>query len=77
MAGNHDNAHIRRLRRAFDAVCGVNLLPGEPDLLFTLVPLDDVPAGCVNVLGHVHLHELTVDVDWSPPLIVSLVANRI
>ena len=28
---------------------------GEPDLLFTHVPLDDIPAGCVNVHGHVHL----------------------
>ena len=25
-------------------------LPGKPDLLFTHVPLDEVPAGC----GHVH-----------------------
>ena len=27
---------------------------GEPHLLFTHVPLDDIPAGCVNVHGHVH-----------------------
>ena len=29
-------------------------LPGEPHLLFTHVPLDDIPAGCVNVHGQVH-----------------------
>ena len=55
VAGNHDNAHIRRLRRAFDAVAACAHLPGEPDLLFTHVPLDDVPSGCVNVHGHTHL----------------------
>ena len=55
IAGNHDQAHIRRLRRAFDTVTACAHLPGEPGLLFTHVPLDDVPAGCVNVHGHVHL----------------------
>ena len=55
VAGNHDNAHIRRLRRAFDAVAACAHLRGEPDLLFTHVPLDDVPSGCVNVHGHTHL----------------------
>ena len=55
VAGNHDNAHIRRRRRAFDAVAACAHLPGEPDLLFTHVPLDDVPSGCVNVHGHTHL----------------------
>ena len=54
VAGNHDHAHIRRLRRAFDTVAACAHLPGGPDLLFTHVPLDDVPAGCVNVHGHVH-----------------------
>ena len=54
VAGNHDNAHIRRLRRAFDEVAACAHLPGEPHLLFTHVPLDDIPAGCVNVHGHVH-----------------------
>ncbi len=52
--GNHDHAHLRRLRRAFDTVAACAHLPGEPDLIFTHVPLDDVPAGCVNVHGHVH-----------------------
>ena len=55
VVGNHDNAHIRRLRRAFDKLAACAHLPGEPDLLFTHVPLDDIPAGCVNVHGHVHL----------------------
>ena len=54
VAGNHDNAHIRRLRRAFDEVTACAHLRGEPHLLFTHVPLDDIPAGCVNVHGHVH-----------------------
>ena len=55
VAGNHDNAHIRRLRRGFDEVAACAHPPGEPHLLFTHVPLDDIPAGCVNVHGHVHL----------------------
>ena len=55
VAGNHDNAYIRRLRRAFDQVAACAHLAGEPQLLFTHVPLDDIPAGCVNVHGHVHL----------------------
>ncbi len=53
VAGNHDHVHIRRLRRAFEVAACAHLA-GEPDLLFTHVPLDDVPAGCVNVHGHVH-----------------------
>lgn len=53
VAGNHDRAHIRRLRRAFEAAACA-YLPGNPALLFTHVPLDGVPAGCVNVHGHVH-----------------------
>ena len=53
VAGNHDHAHIHRLRRAFEVTACVHLA-GEPDLLLTHVPLDDVPAGCVNVHGHVH-----------------------
>ena len=54
VAGNHDHAHIRRLRRAFDTVAACAHLPGDPDLLLTHLPLDDVPAGCVNVHGHIH-----------------------
>ncbi len=42
--GRDDNAHIRRLRRAFDEVAACAHLPGEPHLLFTHVPLDDIPA---------------------------------
>ena len=53
VAGNHDHAHIRRLRRAFEVAACAHLA-GEPHLIFTHVPLDDVPAGCVNVHGHVH-----------------------
>ena len=54
VVGNHDNTFLRDLRRAFDKVAACAHLPGEPDLLFTHVPLDEVPAGCVNVHGHVH-----------------------
>ena len=43
VTGNHDHAHLRRLRRAFDMVAACAHLPGEPDLLLTHVPLDDVP----------------------------------
>ena len=53
VAGNHDHAHVRRLRRAFEVVACAHL-EGEPDLVFTHVPLENVPAGCVNVHGHVH-----------------------
>ena len=53
VAGNHDHAHIRRLRRAFEVVACAHLA-GDPDLVFTHVPLDGVPVGCVNVHGHVH-----------------------
>ena len=60
VAGNHDKAHIRRLRRAFDKVAACAHLPGESHLLFTHVPLDDIPAGCVNVHGHVH-RKMSVD----------------
>ena len=28
--------------------------PGDPDLVLTHVPLNDVPHGCVNVHGHLH-----------------------
>ena len=52
--GNHDASNITRLRRAFNHVGSCAHLPGEPHLLFTHVPLDDVPADCVNVHGHVH-----------------------
>ena len=53
VVGNHDHAHIGRLRRAFEVAACAHLA-GEPHLLFTHVPLDAVPAGCVNVHGHVH-----------------------
>ena len=54
VTGNHDAAHIRRLARAFDQVRSCAHLPGKPHLLFTHLPLDQVPGGCVNVHGHVH-----------------------
>ena len=60
VVGNHDNAFLRDLRPAFDEVAACAHLPGEPHLLFTHVPLDDVPDGCVNVHGHVH-REKSVD----------------
>ena len=54
VVGNHDRVHIRRLWRVFDEVAACAYLPGNPGLLFSHVLLDDVPAGCVNVHGHVH-----------------------
>ena len=41
VAGNHDGAHIRRLRRAFDPVAACAYAPGEPELLMTHLPLDE------------------------------------
>ena len=54
VVGNHDNTFLHCLRPAFDELASCAHLPGEPDLLFTHVPLDAVPDGCVNVHGHLH-----------------------
>ena len=39
---------------AVDRTATTLFAPGEPPLLLTHVPLLQVPAGCINVHGHVH-----------------------
>ena len=50
----------RPLHAGFDAVVGSLYAHGDPPLLLTHVPLRRVPAGCVNVHGHGHLHQAMV-----------------
>ncbi len=53
--GNHDLTGNGTLRvDGFDDVCSVLSMDGDPPLLFTHMPLADVPADCVNVHGHTH-----------------------
>ena len=53
--GNHDLTGSGRLRiDGFDAVGAVMFVDGDPPLVFTHIPLTDVPVGCVNVHGHTH-----------------------
>ena len=53
--GNHDLTGSGRLRvDGFDTVGAVMFVDGDPPLLFTHIPLTDVPEGCVNVHGHTH-----------------------
>lgn len=55
VVGNHDLTGSGRLRiDGFDAVHSLLCLPGDPPLLFTHLPLGDVPPGWVNVHGHTH-----------------------
>ena len=53
--GNHDLTGSGQLRiDGFDTIGTVMFVDGDPPLLFTHIPLTDVPAGCVNVHGHTH-----------------------
>ena len=53
--GNHDVDRVNKvLPVAVDRTALTLFAPGEPPLLLTHVPLMQVPAGCVNVHGHVH-----------------------
>ena len=53
--GNHDLTGSGELRvDGFDDICAVLCIDGDPPLLCTHMPLDEVPAGCVNVHGHTH-----------------------
>ncbi len=55
--GNHDISGAGRLRvEGFDEVCAIVYAEGDPQLVFTHVPLeaDTIPPGCVNVHGHLH-----------------------
>ena len=53
--GNHDVDPVNQVRPlAVDRTAITLAAPGEPPLLLTHVPLLAVPAGCVNVHGHLH-----------------------
>ena len=53
--GNHDLTGSGDLRvDGFDAVAAALCIDGDPPLVCTHMPLDDVPPGCVNVHGHTH-----------------------
>ena len=53
--GNHDVDRVNQvLPVAVDRIATTLFAPGEPPLLLTHVPLLQVPAGCINVPGHVH-----------------------
>ena len=56
--GNHDVDRVNQvLPVAVDRTATTLFAPGEPPLLLTHVPLLQVPAGCINVHGHVHQKE--------------------
>ena len=55
--GNHDIGGAGQLRaEGFDEVCALLYAEGDPKLIFTHVPIqpDHLPAGWVNVHGHMH-----------------------
>ena len=60
VVGNHDLTGAGRLRvDGFDDICSLLCVPGDPPLLFTHMPLSEVPAGWVNVHGHTHAAPVT------------------
>ena len=53
--GNHDLTGAGRLRaQGFDRVWSLMVSGGEPPLIWTHYPLDEVPDGYINIHGHVH-----------------------
>ena len=55
VVGNHDVDRVNQaLPVAVDRTATTLFAAGEPPLLLTHVPLLQVPAGCINVHGHVH-----------------------
>ena len=53
--GNHDLTGAGQLRaEGFDDVWSLMVSGGEPPLIWTHYPLNEVPAGYVNIHGHVH-----------------------
>ena len=53
--GNHDLTGAGRLRaQGFDRVWSLMLSGGEPPLIWTHYPLNEVPDGYINIHGHVH-----------------------
>ena len=60
VVGNHDLTGAGRLRvDGFDDICSLLYAPGDPPLLFTHMPLSDLPEGWVNVHGHTHAAPVT------------------
>ena len=60
VVGNHDLTGAGRLRvDGFDDICSLLCADGDPPLLFTHMPLFDVPVGWVNVHGHTHAAPVT------------------
>ena len=60
VVGNHDLTGSGILRaEGFDDICSLLIAPGDPPLLFTHIPLSDVPGGWVNVHGHTHASPVT------------------
>ena len=56
--GNHDVDRVNQvLPVAVDRTAITLFAPGEPPLLLTHVPLLQMPAGSINVHGHVHQKE--------------------
>lgn len=55
VVGNHDLTGSGNLRvSGFDNICALLWMDGDPPLVFTHLPLDEVPSGWVNVHGHTH-----------------------
>ena len=55
VVGNHDLTGSGQLRvDGFDTIGATMFVEGDPPLVFTHIPLTDVPEGCVNVHGHTH-----------------------
>ena len=53
--GNHDLTGAGQVRaQGFDRVWSLMLTGGEPPLIWTHYPLDEVPDGYINIHGHVH-----------------------
>ena len=53
--GNHDLTGAGRLRvQGFDSIWSLMVSGGEPPLIWTHYPLDEVPDGYINIHGHVH-----------------------
>ena len=53
--GNHDLTGAGRLRAdGFDRVWSLMVSGGEPPLIWTHYPLDEIPDGYINIHGHVH-----------------------
>ncbi len=60
VVGNHDLTGSGELRvDGFDDICSLLYAPGDPPLLFTHMPMFEVPEGWVNVHGHTHASPVT------------------